>query len=639
MAATNPLFIEARKRTGGIPPELIVDGIPPEVSLICSLCNNILWEAMTCLYCYKDICSLCLEKYEKGLKEEICPYCKKKSRFDAVKTQLIKEVLNSRNFHCVNANCTQELKYEELDKHFCEYDLMKCSVPDCNTNINRFEYQNHLQNCIFLQESCPHCEEKFQHRELSLHEESCPMKLVICPYNCAEGSYLRKDTQTHESLGCTRYPISCEFCKIEVPQEELIHHSQVDCPEKLDQDLRCLCKNIPVREREEHIELCESYPVLCVGGCGFEIPRRETEGHDCLQFLFQMYERLRDKSSHRKEYLNKLDIEKKNIYSEYIGTKKRKLSGIWSESMIEDMDKYVFHCNTSGCVIYGYYEGIGAKIGEKMIFKCAHCEYKYCVKNCLSPCSECRPEEDELELHHSTEILLCKGCCHSKCEHEGCRNPKKTFCTKKHRTLCSSCNKTLCQGCRRVCGKTGKVICPDCCRTCSTCKLIISTIISLSKECGSCRNELNLYLCQDSKCKYTCEECTESICHKCFTKCNYCQVCGKILCGKCRVPCFCCKLMLCKSSECMKYCMHEVHTPHPVPICNECIFCDCPRCGIICSKCKYSEQLALPSKFNLNQINLNVSAIRFTQRLMPHIERIFKAIWHNPEIRELHFGK
>ena len=449
------------------------------------------------------------------------------------------------------------------------------------------------------------------------------------------GHEVHREVISHEITHQTT-PTKCQYCHKEFGQGEL-HTHILQCPEK-PMPLKCGCRGITMKESENHMDNCEKYPVRCLHGCDYDIPRGKMVNHDCIEYLREVYLAMRTRSTTRTEYLHKLEQEKDTMLRSYSHIKTQyDSSNVYYEGMIEDMDKYVFHCNTSGCVIYGYYEGIGAKIGEKMIFKCAHCEYKYCVKNCLSPCSECRPEEDELELHHSTEILLCKGCCHSKCEHEGCRNPKKTFCTKKHRTLCSSCNKTLCQGCRRVCGKTGKVICPDCCRTCSTCKKTISIVICL--ECVSCGNKLDKYLCNDDRCAFACGECTDPICHKCFTKCKRFQVCGKVLCRKCKTPCFSCNSMLCKGDECRKYCMHENHTPDPVPICNECVFCDCPRCGIICNKCKYIGKLTLPATLKKDPINLNTPVFKFTESLLSYVEKMFKVIWHNRKIVELHFGK
>ena len=81
--------------------------------LVCSLCQAILVDPLTCIECKKNFHTACLNKFcrETGA----CPMMCKKPKFVPVKKELIKELTLLR-FQCTNAEngCDKVLSYQEV---------------------------------------------------------------------------------------------------------------------------------------------------------------------------------------------------------------------------------------------------------------------------------------------------------------------------------------------------------------------------------------------------------------------------------------------------------------------------------------------------------------------------------------------
>ena len=581
-AHPNPLFIGQRSRIGGIPIPRLIGGAPPN-SVICAYCNNILWEPLTCLGCAQDICKSCLDRggnITKG--SSTCLFCTEERELGDTRDRYMKDTLNPRRFICIHyPSCKEELIYENLDIHYCDYDLLPCTHPGCGREIERRVHLKHMSECKYKRGSCKLCGIRLQLSQIEEHEKNeCGEGRVYCAFGCGESPYKRKEKNTHEGE-CKRFPVTCENCGDSIPREEYGDHER-----------ECLreCK------------------------CGFMVPPGERGAHHCITYLKQVMRGEEMESSEREGAIRILEEWRRQ-----------------QEFREVEKNKWVFICGTRECIIYGFYEGYPAsQVPTTLTFTCILCEGAFCRANCLSRCVECMQIERVGGHYHQEEALTCRNCCYASCEH--CANLTHKYCVK-HTSYCALplCGKIIGVCCRVVCMLTGLTICPQCSVRCNNCAKTIS--LQMATRCHGCQG----YLCKE-RCALQCRwECGRVFCSGCLYTCKSCK---KLICGDCKRGCGSCKQgVICQGGECLLYCNQTKHlTLEDAHICKDCVFLVCPQCKVICKGCKAITHLTtLPIK-GWRDLNLMTESLSLNDEVEGNVPEIFTALWHNKHVTSIFFS-
>ena len=183
----------------------------------CPVCLQILKKpcVINC-QCGKKICLECIERIKKQRKP--CPLCNK-SRLTFMRDHGLERALKEFEVWCSHKteSCKWRGKLGELEIHLNQ-------EPSPN---------NHLNGCQFVAVECTQqCGEWFQRRHITIHEsQQCKNRPYSCEHYQEYHSTFEDVTESHYSQ-CGKYPVVCpnECQQYQFERRDLEGHLQNECP-------------------------------------------------------------------------------------------------------------------------------------------------------------------------------------------------------------------------------------------------------------------------------------------------------------------------------------------------------------------------------------------------------------------------
>lgn len=169
--------------TDGIPLEYIASKTEILAGLICSICQNLVWDPVEFENCSHTFCFYCIKKSLEKFK--FCPICKQKS----IKLRPCKT-------------------YSRL----CGEIKIKCKNSGCKETPSYSNYIEHLQKCNFKKYMCLNegCIHKGTKQEAIEHSLVCEFRIIDCQYCHNPVKYC--EFEKHSKTVCTQ-EYKCQFCK------------------------------------------------------------------------------------------------------------------------------------------------------------------------------------------------------------------------------------------------------------------------------------------------------------------------------------------------------------------------------------------------------------------------------------------
>ena len=204
------------------------EGEKIEDPVICYNCKGILIIPRNCVSCENFYCKGCIEKISKK-NDGNCKCGKKYENKEPHK--LIKKILSRLNFFCINKKkgCEVKIKYQNVNNHKCDFEIINCENEFCNTQINRKDYEMHKQNCDFKKIICKFCQNGFFLCNLLSHESTCEKKPLLC--SGCEKEIFQKNFKEHYQ-NCEFIKETCESCLTVIRRNEKIKHTKEKCLHK-----------------------------------------------------------------------------------------------------------------------------------------------------------------------------------------------------------------------------------------------------------------------------------------------------------------------------------------------------------------------------------------------------------------------
>ena len=191
---------------------------------------------------------------------------------------------------------------------------------------------------------------------------------------------------------------------------------------------------------------------------------------------------------------------------------------------------------------------------ESCSYKCEHCKYIFCKKDCLLKkliCDNCIDLNAKINYYSCfhLDFLNCSKCfkkcnlCKINNTAIQCRCCYKDICIKDCSVKCKNCKLICCNKCSLVCSICKKIICSNCANFCDECNKYDTLVSCKNCNCNIIR-----------KCQYQKNGiyvCSTRLCISCWKACNYC---GIIFCSKHSITCINCEDIVCKShyKKCQK---------------------------------------------------------------------------------------
>lgn len=140
--------------------------------LLCSICQNILFNPCRCSQCSMHYCKSCISLWLE--KSSTCPHCRQPLKIDRFEKTL-KEDLDDLIFKCKLevSGCTERINYESIEKHekCCPFEVIKCSF--CEITNFRAQIKEHEQVCEMRQINCECCKGSIHHSSIKDHQIIC----------------------------------------------------------------------------------------------------------------------------------------------------------------------------------------------------------------------------------------------------------------------------------------------------------------------------------------------------------------------------------------------------------------------------------------------------------------------------------
>ncbi|CAI2387246.1 unnamed protein product [Moneuplotes crassus] len=208
---------------------------PLTSSMLCDLCDCVLFESIRCLSCSKNApskpdsgnyCGECFNKFQQEVGS--CPQMCQSPRTKPLCPKILKE-LDKLEFMCSNkANgCSHISSYSDVISHHKE--------------------------CGFAQICCkayPLCEDKFLRKDITLHEKHCKYVKISCQF-CGQKELLRGQLETHFEQKCVNAK-KCEKC-YQHHAKLSSRETQHSCVEALSQKISAM-EDLHLAKDTEHQE-------------------------------------------------------------------------------------------------------------------------------------------------------------------------------------------------------------------------------------------------------------------------------------------------------------------------------------------------------------------------------------------------
>jgi hypothetical protein len=598
----------------------------------CKICFQIISNPMDCISCQHSFCYDCIE----NLREEgkACPFnCELTNTSINPSSLGIKSMLSLLKFKCLNADCTEEIAYNDLKIHdkSCRFTPVNC--PKCNKQIKTFQLEGHVKDeCELRLTRCQVCQEDILWKEYDTH-------LAVC--NIIRQSLINVDVGDSKEL---IYP-GAQFVKT------MLNHLG-----KMTEDIIRKTATVSVKMNTSNEDFSfagisnkfsasnENYNTNVISCAGSNDDKLERL-NDKLELLFKLVSEKNDRPNNfnnssedkfnkindrldrieamlkgREYEYSKLETSEKesykNIEKDKVSETEREVitnnNTILQHSMaisikeIDDIvsDKLNYLENTINEKFHDLQTDIDDYFKKEFEFvycqRCKKIENGMCFRNCSDCnrqfCKDCGIKCKECDKIYCQECVSCPRCQDTICI--GCRKAciscdkeegaTKLYCSSCI-TECKNCNTTNCIECLKTCTQCNVIICKNtiCSNFCKHC------YISLCKKCQQisenpitpCIGNETHYSCKN--CYITCAICRTETCKTCISKCKKCH---KSLCMTCIKDCPSCKEGYCE--ECSKKTFEVKCHKCAKFFCNSCINNDTSKCSqckeIFCKSCAYN---------------------------------------------------
>ena len=138
----------------GIDFELIDGDFIGKEHYVCSVCKNLLENAVTLIHCQHSFCKSCIEGVDEATDDTAqCPICRTEfSVPDDVDDAflIIRQVLSDLKLRCPFTNCTIVIGYDNFHSHkkACQFSEVKVICTFCNDSYKRRDQQLHRSSCV-----------------------------------------------------------------------------------------------------------------------------------------------------------------------------------------------------------------------------------------------------------------------------------------------------------------------------------------------------------------------------------------------------------------------------------------------------------------------------------------------------------
>ena len=191
-------------------------------SVTCSICKNILWDAVFCDACLDAYCSNCMTKFTKE-SNGMCP-CGKQFQKRAINKKL-QDMLGSLKLRCLNQDCKELLQHSQVLEHAqgCPYDKVPCPNTPCSAAIFRKDLESHLKKeCPNQKDDCENCKTPIKRSEKEKHDATCPLRQILCEH--CKSKFVQEYAVKHAEV-CPMFPVQCTICLVNVVRNEMPTHN------------------------------------------------------------------------------------------------------------------------------------------------------------------------------------------------------------------------------------------------------------------------------------------------------------------------------------------------------------------------------------------------------------------------------
>lgn len=137
----------------GIALENVVNGTNME-HFVCSICTNLLDDAVVLKSCEHMYCRECINQWAKSEKPTTgassCPECRQTfTQADLVKPmRVVQALLSQVELNCSNNGCLELILYDNFRKHVKTCPKANIQCPSCNASVQKSQFEPHKKICV-----------------------------------------------------------------------------------------------------------------------------------------------------------------------------------------------------------------------------------------------------------------------------------------------------------------------------------------------------------------------------------------------------------------------------------------------------------------------------------------------------------
>lgn len=188
---------------------------PPQESLLCPVCKNVLLDPLQTPCCHL-ICTTCLEK---SLAEKLeCPVDRTRlprglSECSAP-PRWLNQIIDELVINCPYSGCHRIFPRSSLQWHLrseCPRQPVPCPSASCQLTVLRCHYRDAI--CEHVTNTCAHCDITLMAKDMPLHLDDCSELSHQCKYCYAE--FAVEDLRNHicdlEVITCEASELGCQY--------------------------------------------------------------------------------------------------------------------------------------------------------------------------------------------------------------------------------------------------------------------------------------------------------------------------------------------------------------------------------------------------------------------------------------------
>jgi len=138
--------------------------------VICTICQNIVYDPCSCNTCQNIFCKKCIDQWIKN--SHRCPMrCNQSGFFRSQEIpKITKNIINKIKLKCIkySEGCNEPVSYENFFKHLksCKYIRFKCEY--CEFEGSQEKSIEHSKNCAKSYRECLGCKAKYKKKEFDI---------------------------------------------------------------------------------------------------------------------------------------------------------------------------------------------------------------------------------------------------------------------------------------------------------------------------------------------------------------------------------------------------------------------------------------------------------------------------------------